>query len=594
MSARSIRGDLLAPVRLILPGLRRPAQVLLMLLLALSARSAWAEPVRVDIGGVGGDLLNNVRSYLSITRYIGKDLSEARVRQLHLKATAEIDQALQPFGYYEPKVQASIKLIEGQWQVRYQIDPGPATRVSQIDIQLIGPGRDDPLLTAPVAEFPLKPGDVVDHRRYSSGKNMILSRALENGYLDAHYERSKLIVDVKARQARVELTLKTGGRYRFGTIRLYQDALKPELLRRFLPLKEGEPYTNAKLLGLQYTLDDTGYFSRVEVDPRQEQAQDLAVPIDVTLKPHRPSKYTLGFGYGTDTGPRLLLGYDNRLINDSGHRFTSLLTLSPQTTSASATYSIPIDHPATDRIEFVGGLQDQEIDDRHSLTQTLGVNRVNGFGRWTRTLGLNLLRERYDLDTQPQRTSNLVMPRVAFSYGWTQGDRRGLRWNIETKAADDSLFSTTTFAQLHSDVKFLQGLWSGGKLILRGEGGATAISDFEALPLSQRFFAGGDTSVRGYGYKELGPRDSEGEVVGGKYLLTGSVELDQQVYGNWGVATFYDIGNAFNDLSLGLKQSTGLGLIWKTPVGPLRIYVARTLSEPKPTYRLHVLFGPDL
>ncbi len=565
-----------------------------LMVLTLAGQPVWAEPVRVDISGVGGEMLNNVRSYLSISRYVGKDLSEARVRQLHVKAAAEISQALQPFGYYEPKVQTSIKLIDGQWLAHYGIDPGVATRISRIDIQLLGKGQDDPLLTKPVADFPLKVGDVIDHRRYSNGKNLILSRALENGYLDAQYQRSNLIIDVRAHQARIELSLKTGARYRFGTLRMHQDALKPELLRRLLPIKEGEPYTNAKLLSLQYTLDDTGYFSRVEVDPRQDQAQDLAVPIDISLKPHKPSKYTIGFGYGTDTGPRLLLGYDNRLINSSGHRFTSLLTLSTQTSSASATYSIPIDNPATDRVEFVGGLQDQEIDDRRSFTQTLAVNRINVFGRWTRTLGLNLLRERYDLDTQPQRTSNLVMPRVAFSYGWTQGDRRGLRWNIETKAADDNLLSTTTFAQLHSDVKFLQGLWPGGKLILRGEGGTTAISDFESLPLSQRFFAGGDTSVRGYGYKELGPKDSEGEVVGGRYLITGSAELNQQVYGNWGVATFYDIGNAFNDLALGLKQSTGVGLIWKTPVGPLRIYVARTLSEPKPTYRLHVLFGPDI
>jgi translocation and assembly module TamA len=131
--------------------------------------------------------------------------------------------------------------------------------------------------------------------------------------------------------------------------------------------------------------------------------------------------------------------------------------------------------------------------------------------------------------------------------------------------------------------------------------GYSAISlldgDFHDLPPSIRFFAGGDRSVRGYDYQSLGPKNLEGQVIGGKHLVVGSLEYEHKIpyLDKWSLATFYDVGNAFNNFAEPrLKHGAGLGLRWLSPVGLIRIDVATALSENNYPLRLHITIGPDL
>ena len=114
------------------------------------------------------------------------------------------------------------------------------------------------------------------------------------------------------------------------------------------------------------------------------------------------------------------------------------------------------------------------------------------------------------------------------------------------------------------------------------------------VPISERFFAGGDNSVRGYDYESLGPKDSNGEVAGGRYLVVGSAEYEHRLWGKWGAAVFYDAGNALDAIDDKLKHGAGIGLRWQSPVGPVRVDVASALSEDNNPLRLHVTVGSDL
>ena len=109
-----------------------------------------------------------------------------------------------------------------------------------------------------------------------------------------------------------------------------------------------------------------------------------------------------------------------------------------------------------------------------------------------------------------------------------------------------------------------------------------------------RFFTGGAQSVRGYAYQSLGPVDANGEVTGGKYLVVGSIEFEHSFKNKWGVAAFYDVGNAINDISDDLKKGTGIGVRWKSPVGPVRIDLASAISLEGNPWRIHITIGPDL
>jgi translocation and assembly module TamA len=156
---------------------------------------------------------------------------------------------------------------------------------------------------------------------------------------------------------------------------------------------------------------------------------------------------------------------------------------------------------------------------------------------------------------------------------------------------------------LGSDISFLQTIVSArlvrspsedSRILARATIGLTTQSEFLELPPSVRFFAGGDESVRGFDYESLGPVDDEGNVIGGRNLLTASVEYERHLHGNFFGAVFIDAGNAFDGSDIDAAVGAGLGLIWRSPVGPLRLYLAHPLNKSDRDVRVHLQLGADL
>ena len=150
------------------------------------------------------------------------------------------------------------------------------------------------------------------------------------------------------------------------------------------------------------------------------------------------------------------------------------------------------------------------------------------------------------------------------------------------------------FLRLHVTGNVVVPLAERIRFLFRSEYGAIDVDDLSRLPPSQRFFAGGDRSVRGYRYEKLGPTDTTGAVVGGRYLVTANVEVDYLFFRNYGAAVFYDAGNAANEPWPDVKRSVGIGMRWRSPVGMLRIDIAHPLDDPDKDYRLHLSIGSDL
>ena len=151
----------------------------------------------------------------------------------------------------------------------------------------------------------------------------------------------------------------------------------------------------------------------------------------------------------------------------------------------------------------------------------------------------------------------------------------------------------SNFVQFLGNGDLLIPLGAGFSLIPRTQLGATWQKDpLTDLPPSLRFYAGGDRSVRGYTYQSLGPKDSEGNVIGGKHLFVASLEVEYSITRNWSMAAFYDVGNAYNSLDeLRLAQGAGLGVRYYTPAGPVRVDVARQINVDHPGFQLHISIG---
>jgi translocation and assembly module TamA len=554
--------------------------------------------VSVVIQGVDKSLEANIRLFLSIEQQKGDALlSEARLRRLNEKAPQEIANALQPFGYYRPEIKSELKQPSpGQWQADYRITPGPPLPIGVFDFELSAEMSQDPEFQALSKKLALHKGGTFNHLEYEKLKASLAKLAAERGYFDARFTQHRVEIDLDAYEARIHLHYDGGPRYRFGQVILKQDVLDPELLQRYVPFQQGDPYTLAQVIDLQQALNDSDYFQTVEVSPGQPQAETGTVPINVTLTPRKPNRYTLGLGYGTDTGARAKFGWEKPRLNRHGHRLSSEAKVSELGYAVSAHYRVPMHNPRTDQMVYSAGVVNEKTDTSDSTVRTIGASLNRNRHTWRESLSLNYQKEDYVIASD-SGVSTLLMPGINWSHTWGRSlihTLDGLRLDIGMRGASKQVVSDTNFFQLQGGIKGITPLGNHNRLIARGRLGATRTDEFHLLPSSVRFFAGGAQSVRGYAYQSLGPKDAAGKVVGGKYLMVGSVELEHSFNAQWGMALFYDGGNAIDNIEDKLERGAGFGVRWQSPVGPVRIDLASAVTRDGKPWRLHITIGPDL
>lgn len=573
----------------------------LAVLLLLAPTLVHAANISVEVSGTEDNIRENALAFLSIQQYRDKeDLTEAMVRRLHTRAPAEIRRALMAFGYYRPEIDASLQATAEGWQARYVIDKGPPVRLESIDVQINGDETARRHFTEILAEPPIKCGSILNHAEYETFKDVLLNQASQQGYLDATFGVQRLEVNTETLQAAIELELETGPRYYFGEMEINQDILDDDVVRRYADFEPGDPLSYEKLLNLQFDLTDSQYFKSVNVEALRDQAtKGRRVPVRVNADTNERSRYVAGLGYGTDTGARITLGFERRYVNRRGHKLSAEARLSEMEDTYQVRYTIPLAEPAHESFELFAGTIDTERGDTESDRIVLGASRIRTLGDWEQTLYLRAEQEDSTLPDDSFRSQSLI---PGASWLITEADdlfytRDGYKLYLDIHGSDEAVGSSTEYLQVHFLGKRVFPFGEDWRLLLRAEVGATALGDASLLPVSQRFFAGGDYSVRGYDYNRLGPTDENNNVVGGQYLATGSAEIEYRLSQNWAVAGFSDIGNAFNDLDTQLKQSVGAGVRWISPIGVIRVDVAKPLNadiEPPYGVELHISVGPDL
>lgn len=564
---------------------------------AVTASVANADTLHVEIEGLDAELRDNVLALLDAAReQASRDLTGDRIQLLHRQAEAEIRSALEPFGYYRPSIDKTLTHEGDAWRARYDIVPGPRMPIGQLELSITGDGANDSAFAAWRAKLPLAVGSALLHARYEETKRALSRLAADRGYFDARFTRNEIRVDLDRYTAAVFLDFDTGPRYRFGPVEFKVEGnLSPDWLSRYVGFEDGEPFDAASIADLQRDLFGTDYFSTVDIQPMPARARNGRVPIEVTMVQRKRDRYTTGVGYGTDTGARGTLGWERRYIGDRGQKFTSKLKVSQVRAGVSTQYTIPVYRPATDRIAFTANWTHDYPDTSDSRTLETGSSLTRGFGNWLLTGSLNVHRERFEVANDRGETT-LLIPGTSALLVRTDDRivaRRGYRWQLDLRGASEDVVSDLSFLQGRAQLKVIQALGARGRLIARTDGGATRTDDFEDLPATLRFFAGGDNSVRGYAYQSIGPVNAEGEVTGGKYLLVGSIEYEHAVYKKWSAAVFYDVGNAFLGAGEAFKAGTGIGVRWRSPLGNIRLDVANAVSEPDRPWRIHFTLGPD-
>jgi translocation and assembly module TamA len=572
--------------------------------------------IRVEVPDLTPALETNVRAYLSLTRYAERDdVTPEIMTRLQRRIVGEVREALQPLGYYEPEVTYEVSAQENDWTVIVRVRPGRPVRLSEVDIDLAGPGADLRVLRAIIDARALKPGLRLNHGIYERVKGDLLRAAKNEGYLDATLTKSELLIDREERRAAVTMLLQTGELYRYGEITIAQDVITDEAMRRMLRMQTGDAYTLDSLLRTQYVLDDSLYFSGVDIESGELDRATRTVPITVSAGPNRKHRFATSLGYGTDTRVRGRFTWDNRRVNERGHRSKVELLGSSVIKQLSARYVIPVMDVALEKLEFSAIATEEELGDTLSERYEIGAGLTEVMGRWQRVLFLRLSNE---TTTEPAaidpvtgispfepitREDFYLIPGISYSTlpSYIVGDRiRPYFVYAELRGSPSTLGSDASFLQLRLQGERIFDFAERWHLHLRAELGASRVADFSELPASQRFFAGGERSVRGFGLNELSPVieqfNAEGEVVrkavGGRHLATGTVELVRDLPRNFGAAVFYDIGNAFDDFDdPGLEYSVGVGVRYRIAVASFGVDVAQALSQSGRTPRFHLFIS---
>ncbi len=562
------------------------------LLLLASSSTVLAE---IALDGVSEQQALNINAFLGLAD-LECNAPPWLVRWQYRKADSEINAALEALGFYSAQIVDDLDMpTDGCWRAHFQITPGEPVIVREVSIRV-----DEPLVLEPAIAARLKQagelkGKALNHLSYENVKRGLLEDAQALGYFDAAFKTNAIEVDAVERRASVDLDLVGGARFVFGSIEVVGDFLERRLIDAYIPFGTGDPFDVSLVARLRRNLADSGYFGRTVVLADSDAAVDQAVPIRIELYPRaRDWTYAFGLGYATDTGARIRADADNNLVNERGHRASVKSVLSTERTSLDMQYRIPHLSPLNDWFIFDAGLAHLESNTSTSDIQRIGARHTYERGAWIETDFVDLTYEDFKIGDE-FGDSRLLLFGSTVARFWRDEPSRpnaGYRVDGTIRGALQSLGSDTDVVQLLLGGKVIRGLSKKVRVLARSNAGWTWKEDFDDLPPSIRFFAGGDTSIRGYEFQGVGPMQ-DGHVVGGSSLLTGSIEFDYQFRPNWSVAAFVDSGSAYDDEPR-FYTGVGGGVRWYSPIGPIRVDVAHPLDDPTTQWRLYVTIGPDL
>jgi translocation and assembly module TamA len=498
--------------------------------------------------------------------------------------------------------------------VTIQVDPGEPVRVRNADIAILGEGAGDRYLKEDLGAFTPNEGAVFNHATYEASKTRITRRLTERGYFDADFTAHRVEVTRADQAADIELVWTSGDRYDMGPTTFTQAPkriIRESLLEKLVYWEEGEYFHQGRLDRLRKSLVALDYFSRIDIEARPEDAVDKRVPVQVTLTPAKRSVYTSGVSYGTESGAGIRLGVERRYLNSRGHKALAQLDYAQKRKTLTLQYRVPA-------FAWLDGWYTASLQAADEQTDYIDDRRIefvaSRSGQFNRNLNLvaslHALRERWayaaDADDDPEtpvlyRYATFTFPSLRAEYIDVDDrvfPRSGIGGSLLLRGGVEGAGSDANFGQVHARATWFKGLGARNRLIVRGELGHTFTDALVDLPPSLRFFAGGDRSIRGYEYREVGPRlppapGRKAFSVGGKNLVTASVEFERYFTQALGGAVFVDSGDAFDGSTPNWRTGVGVGVRYRSPVGPVKLDLARGLDDPDSSFTIGLSIGAE-
>lgn len=534
----------------------------------------------IQITGVKKKIAENIKARLT---ELAKDRPFTSISDAEL--SLQITKAMEPYGYFKPQI-----TILNHKPLRITIASGAQIIISDVRIEIKGEGANNPMIKHVLDPLPITKGEPLNTIKYDQLKQTLLNVAEHQGFLRATFEKSQILVHPQY-TASISLVLDTGPQFYFGQVRFDPTYISPELLHRYVPFQYGQPYSSDQILALNNQLAFSGYFSSVSIKPQLDNSRHI--PIDVHLQRAPRTNYSLGVGYGTDTGLRGRLGYHVIPVNRAGDKFNAVALGSFKENALQAQYIIPGTNPVTDQYNITANFAHLNYNSGTSNSILTSAAQQHTKPRYQRNLSINGLYERYNYLSQPIEVKNTVFPKASFTWQNTENklfSPSGYSVTINGLAASRAALSDVSFSQTSINIKAALTLEPiRTRFYFHTIQGVTAINDINQMPLSLALLLGGSDNLKGYSYNSLGP---------GKVLTFAGLEVQKETVDHWYFVGFFDSGDVYVPTSKVLKNDFGIGLMWVSPVGPIKIGVAQAVdshfnrNEKRP--RLVINMGPDL
>lgn len=539
-------------------------QITLSILMLISLDAFAASKATFIVNGVNDKALHNVEKRLDEAQQ-EKPLAHMTAEEIRLHVLS----ALQAFGYF--KAEISVHIIDAQKAI-ININPGPLTYISSIKVQLIGEGANNPILKKTIQELTLKDGNPLIMPEYNKAKLSISNTAETLGYLHGTFSTAEVLIK-ENNSAQISLVFNTGPLFYFGQAQFNPSTISPKLLHRYVPFKANQTYSTDLVLKLNNDLASSGYFSSVLVKPKISDS-NTSVPIEVLLSPVPKYSYSLGAGYGTDTGVRGRAGLYVIPVNSQGHKFNMIAQGSVSQNALQAQYLIPGTNPVTDQYTITGNFSNLNYTSGYSNAYLLSLGQQHNLDWYKRALSLNALYESFNYTEQPKSEQFMLYPKGKWTFSKTTSplfSPTGYTVSLTALGASKAVLSKESFAQgifdaraayMIKPIKF--------RLYAHVLQGLTAINDINQLPLSLAVLLGGTDNLKAFSFNSIGP---------GKMVSYGGFELQKELVKNWYILGFYDAGAVYDPSLQSTLYDAGAGLMWVSPIGPIKLGLAQEINQ---------------
>jgi translocation and assembly module TamA len=542
------------------------------------------------------DLAKTLKGGLNLVRWQDDpQMSEEQLERLVDEALRETREVAATEGYFSAQVEAKIERGAEPWTVRLKLDPGPRTRVGGVDIVFTGPAVNDYAAQAAFKRvregWSLRRGEPFRQADWEAAKRGALRELTGWRYAAARIAESRAAIDPESRLAQLRIELDSGIPYRFGELRVSGTRRYPDsTVENMSPIRPGDTYERDKLQQYQRRLLETGYFASVqaEIDTAPDTAD--AAPLRVAVIEAPKHRVETGVGYTTDGGVKVEISYGNQDVADSAWRFASSLQADQKQQQLSLDLNSP-PQPGAHWNNLFGRARHTDIEGQETREAAIGIAHNFGFERTPSALIVSLNADEQRVSGFPDNDTHAVYVGHRRTFRRTDdvvSPRLGYFGTLEVGGGLPQV-SSREFLRGVANVSYLIPIGRSSDVALRGQAGAVLSNAREGIPAVFLFRTGGDQTVRGYAFESLGVKQGDA-VVGGRRVVVGSVEYTRWIGEGWGLATFLDAGDAWdNGVRFDPALGYGVGVRVRSPIGPIRADLA--YGERVSGWRVHFSVG---